>query len=369
MPRKKSEKKTTTPVHIPKAVKDAEKKADEAVAKAQGNPEPDPDVIVDKIDDSPEPETVPPVEEPVAEAPVDVPPVKADTPSGWEQKYNVLQGKYNAEVGELRSVVGNLQNLVTNQNALLDRMQAAPPAAAQPAPAPAAQAVDLAMPKPLNPEDFSGYGDDIKYLAQSHNQLLEINKKQGEIIAGLSNGGGGVAPDSQRLERVESFMQETASDRYNRNLDTMVPKWREIVFTDAFNNWLGQVDDVSNYVLKDMFDFAQKNFRFKQAASIIGRYAIEHQIDVGIQGQTSQPGKPAIVDHTRIDPLANQVVPDASTGSDGGQAPPTRQEAYPTRQDVAKASDLYAQGKIKAKEFNEISDRFMMGEKARQQQQ
>ena len=361
MPRKK--KKETkepafTPVHIPAAVADQGDAADAKILELSGEPKVDAP-IDDGIVDAPAVPAPATPAEPIV-PPAIVPPAQ-DSPSEWESKYKVLQGKYNAEIPELRTAIGNLQNLVSHQSSLMEQMKGAITAPAAPA-VPAVPAEDFPV-KPLNTEDFNGYGEDIVFMAKGFNQLIEVNKRQADMINSLSTGTPGAPVDNSRLERVESFVQETAQDTYRREMDSRVPRWGEVIYSDDFTSWLPTVDPVSGYRFQAMFDYAQKNFRYEQAQSILQRYANERGIDISTAGVA--PGQPAIVDNTR-QTLSDLAMPAPSTGPDGG-SDPNKTVTYPTQEDVSKASAMYAQGKIKIDEFNRISDGFMTGLKANQE--
>lgn len=357
MPKRKASTKKVTEVNIPKAVKAQGDAADKLLAD-QAEPEPKADVIVDKIEDDP---VVPDKKsDPKPEQKVDDPAPKVDDPepkvdqlpddkTDWKHKYDVLQGMYNKgqeDVKNLSDTVANLQTMVNQQSTLLQQQSKAEPA-------PVAAEPEIGIEK-LDEADFVGYGEEMRLLAQQHNQLIDINK---QLMARI---GQTPAGDETRLNRIESIVNETAQDRYTKALDLDIPDWRRIVNDSTFTGWLQGVDPASNYRWKDMMDSAYANLNHQQVSAILKRYAFDTGIDIGqatVQDAPVSPGPTNIADETVVDPLAGQAMPDETTGGDQGKAP----EAYPTAEDVKRASALYAQNKISMKRFTEISNGFQIG--------
>jgi hypothetical protein len=369
--RKANAKKEPTQTNIPSAVQAQGDKADELLTAA----EPDPDVIIDKIVDDPvaDPKLEPvnpvapvtdpePKIEPVPKVEPDpkVEPLPDDK-TDWKHKYDVLQGMYNKgqkDVGDLSETVKNLQTMVNQQSTLMQQPK--------PEPVPAAAATPKIEIDKLKEEDYIGYGDEIGVMARNFNKLIDINE---QLLAKIDSKSAAEPVAGDRLARIESMVQETAQERYTRELDNSVPKWREIVNDATFTGWLQGIDGVSNYRWKDMMDSAYAGLKHAQVTAIIKRYSAETGIDIGQPAATPAPaaepantGATNIVDQT-VDPLAAQSMPGETTGGDQGQTA----EDIPTAEDVKKASAKYAQKQITIKEFNAISDRFQKGLAAKKQ--
>ena len=266
MPKRKAnanKKSTGTQAHIPKAVLAQGAKADELLAG-----EPDPDVIVDTIVDDPvddpklepvnpvepEPDPVPKVVDPVpkVEPEPKVDPLPDDK-TDWEHKYSVLQGMYNKgqkDVNDLSETVRNLQTMVNQQSTLLQQPKAEP--------VPVAAAAPTIQIDKLKEEDYLGYGDEIGVMARNFNKLIDINE---QLLAKIDSRGAAEPVAGDRLARIESMVQETAQERYARELDSSVPKWRQIVGDATFTGWLQGVDQVSNYRWKDMMEIGRASCR------------------------------------------------------------------------------------------------------------
>lgn len=364
MPKKKADNKSKAKdshqdAHIPDAVKKQAEKADALLSGDDpGNPEPgSEDVITDNPSEDPPKAEDKPVFTPAPE-PTKEPEKKTDTlpedNQNWKHKYDVLQGMFNAKDGEVKALqqgMANLQNLVNHQAEQIRSIQTSAPApAAAPENAPAATDI-----KKIDLDSVAGYGDEIVYMAEGFNALVDLNQN---LMAQLSNRP--QANSDPRLDRIESIVQETAQERYAKALDADVPKWREVVNSPEFTGWLNNIEPMSGYRYKEMMDYAYNNLRSQQAASIIKTFGLHTGIDVGAPGKAAPPtqmvGDTNIVDQTR-DPLAGQAMPDETTGGDQGQTPQT----YPSADDVAKASAAYAQKRITLEAFNEISNRFQQG--------
>jgi hypothetical protein len=369
MPRKKkaAKKEDSHPVNLPKSVLAQADKADELMAGDQpAEPDKtDDDVIVDEPDKDKKLEPTHPTPEKKEPDSLKLTPISTETVKddslpednqNWKHKYDVLQGMFNAkdtEVKALQQGMANLQTLVNHQAEQLKQIQSAPAA-----PATAGSAPDASGLKKIDLDSVAGYGDEIVYMAEGFNALIDLNSKLLDQV----RGGQTQAPDTGRLDRIESQIRETVQDRYAKSLDAEVPKWREVVNSVEFSGWLQNIDPASGYQYKDLMDYAYNNLRASQAAAIIKRFGIDTGINVGGPAQTStvqRVGDTNIVDQTR-DPLAGQAMPDETTGGDKGQTP----VKYPTAEEVAQASALYAQKRISIEEFNDISNRFQQGLKA-----
>lgn len=363
MPKKKVDRPKVTDSHevkIPDAVKKQAEKADSLIS-GDGDSDSEPgDVIIDNPSQDPPP---PKKEDKPVFTPVpDKEPVKKDSlPDdnvNWKHKYDVLQGMFNAKDSEVKALqqgMENLQTLVNHQAEQIRQINLSPPAGSAP-PAMDPKSIDAAGIKKIDLDSVAGYGDEIVYMAEGFNALVELNKN---LAAQLSNRGqGGSDP---RLDRIESMVKDTAQERYAKALDAVVPKWREVVSSTEFRGWLSSIDPMSGYRYKDMMDYAYNNLRSNQAIAIIKAFGNSTGIDVGVSRQgsanpTQMVGDTNIVDQTR-DPLAAHAMPDETTGGDQGQTP----QSYPSADDVTKASAAYAQKRISLEQFNEISNRFQHG--------
>lgn len=364
MPKKKTGKKSKADdshkVNLPKSVQDQADKADELIAGKKDEPAATEDVIIDNPDQDPPKEPDKPVFTPVDPEPPVEPVKKEPEPlpednQNWKHKYDVLQGMFNAKDGEVKALqqgMTNLQNLVDHQAKQIKSIQVAP----QPQSTPVAPVQSDII--KIDLDSVAGYGDEIVQMATGFNSLVDINN---QLLAKIDAGAGQVVESDPRLDRIESMVTETAQERYGRTLDKEVPKWRDVVNSPEFAGWLQNIDPMSGYQYKQMMDFAYKNLRAGQAAAIIRRFGMDTGIDTGTIATPPAPvkkvGSTNIVDQTKVDPLAEQTMPDETTAGDQGQTP----EVYPTAEDVTNASVLYAQGRISIEKFNEISDRFQKG--------
>jgi hypothetical protein len=341
MPKKKSTTKKEHEVKLPDAVAKQGDKADELLEEINEPKKPEPT--------NPEPTAEPakPVEptNPEPAKPVEPGTVPVDDGT-WEQKYKVLQGKYDKEVGDLRQGVDNLNTVVQQQNALIEQLQNQP-APQQPQGQAAPKPATASSIKNLDPDDFASYGDEIVWLVNGFNKLIEQNQALTERIESGTAAGG-----DDRIGRLERQVQETATDRYLRELDGQIPNWRQVNESAEFKAWLVTIDPVTGYRYNDVMRHAANNLRHQQVIAMFQRYAGEKNIDLG-QGQARATAAPTGATY------------DTAAGSGDGGTPPAGQEAAPTREELAKASALYAKGKITIEDFNKISDRFQMAEAQR----
>jgi hypothetical protein len=151
-------------------------------------------------------------------------PQPSPTPD-WEARYNTLQGKYNAEMSELRGQMRAMQEMLTASQRTQPQAEP-PPQRGRNMPPPGAREIPQA--------DIDAYGQ----------ELIEASQRWAEAR---------LAPVLQdydrRLLQVEGnniqLTQVTAAQRVESALDQAMPEWRQINTTDAFKDWLRQIDPFS----------------------------------------------------------------------------------------------------------------------------
>jgi hypothetical protein len=251
---------------LPQAIKDQEAKADELVGQlAKGE-------LVDVIVDDPSKPKEP--AKPTEPSPSPAPSPAADgTVSKAEydalnQKHMVLQGKYNHETAELRRTVEQANTTITRQNEMildlhnrvnalekggsaaggqgdLDAGQAKP--AAQPAPK---------GPKKLNPEDFEGYGSEMKDLVDGFNALLEENAQlKGTVVKAQEN-------DADR-----------AWANFKARMTALVSDWEVLNYDQGFLTWLeGPISELDKTKRKAVLDGYAKSLDEESCAKFFLAY-------------------------------------------------------------------------------------------------
>jgi hypothetical protein len=275
---------------------------------------------------TPEPTVVPPVTTaPVQQAISDG---LADE-SGWEHKYSVLQGKYNSEIGPLKQTVVDLKASMDRQQIVIEGLNS------QQSVAPKESKVDVAD---LNPEDFTGWGDEMQTMVKTVNQLKAVIRDQSEIINKGVPAMAAPADDglSTRVESLETEVQDTRIQTYLKSLDDNVKgDWRALNKNVKFNAWLDAIDPLSLQPRRSLLTQAADSLNGQQVASIFNLYAQESGVDAGA------------------------VIADVLPVSNGGGAPPDN-DVVPTisAEDVKKAQNDFVQGRISEADFDAVYAKF-----------
>ena len=266
-----------------------------------------------------------------AAAPV-APAINDGSDSGqWEHKYNVLQGKYNAEVPTLTKMVEDLKHQMERQDTVIQGLNSQH---SEQAP----KQVELAD---LNPEDFQGWGDEMKVMVDTVNKLKLIITDQNTIIAGLK---GQTAPATaqddglqDRVQNLESNANDTRITSYIKYLDENIKAdWRKMNKNAQFIQWLDVVDPISMQPRKAALTSAAKDLRGSQVASIFNLYVTANGGDAGA----------VIADELPI-----------GQGDGGGDLTP---KAELTQADVAHAQSQFVKGKITEAEFDTIYSKYQL---------
>ena len=245
----------------------------------------------------------------------------------WEHKYNVLQGKYNKEIGGLKELVDDLRSQMERQDVVIQGLNSQQSVAAP-------KSIDL---DDLDPEDFQGWGDEMKAMVTTVNKLKGIISDQNQVIAGLK-GVKSQPADSGLASRVENLETEANDGRiaaYLKYLDDNIKgDWRKLNVNPRFISWLAVVDPISMKPRKEALGLAAQNLRGSQVASIFNLYITENGSNAGV----------SIADEL---PLGG--------GDGGGDFTPT---ATLTAADVHKAQSDFVKGRITEEEFDKIYSKY-----------
>jgi hypothetical protein len=319
---------TNVPANVLKQQREADRKMKEATAAPvttpdEGTPTPVPDAtpVIEPV----------PVIEPIA-APV-APIINDGTqPDGqFEHKYNVLKGKYDKEVGDLRGLVTDLKTQMERQEIVIQGLNSQHSEQAPIKP------VDMAD---LNPEDFQGWGDEMKTMVSTVNRLKAVVQDQNTIIAGYT---GQPAPaattdESELQGRVESLESEVNDGRitsYIKYLDDNIKgDWRALNKDARFNAWLAVNDPISMAPRKGALTSAAENLRGSQVASIFNLYIADNGNTAGV----------TIADELPL-----------SSGDGGGDLTPT---VTLTQADIAKAQQDFVQGRMTEENFDKLYSQY-----------
>ena len=353
MPKKKTVKKETA-VNIPAAIKKQADKADDLQQSlidgndtgAQQDPVPDKGPDPTKI----APTNPDPAQEPVVAATPDpyVPPAISD-PSAptdeYKNKYDVLKGKYDVEVPRLSTEIESLKLVINQMQAAMDSM----PAQVSPT------RVDSGI-KPLNPEDFEGYGDDIVKMAQMMNAVIVENERLTAAM-GQHQPAAATGETTQRIERLETTVQKTNEDKYYETLTLITSDWRQINTSKAFDQWLNVVDPITMVPRRDIIQYAAQQMNAQQVGHIFNQFKKDSGMIV--EAPASSPGPTVENDH-----LAGQVMPVANAGPVNDLEQTGPHVVYPTTTEFKQASKDFVIKRITEEQYKDISDRYQLAIKA-----
>ena len=263
-------------------------------------------------------------------------PGKKETPGeeDFEQKYSVLRGKYDNENLQLRETIRQQSESIDTLTRALN--------SAQQAKGEGEEIEGKEEPekesKPLNKEDFDGYGEEMVGMVNTVNELLAENKKLKENL-------GTVQGD---VTTVQDNVVKTSENTLLTDLDKALPDWENINKDPAFLNWLGQVDPLTGIRRQALLDDAYAALDSQRVANFF----------VTFEGNSGKPAKETDVPPEKANELEEQVIPDgAGAGSEipGQQPKPTITIAQYT-----KAVKDAQTGRITEKEFEKIANTYQM---------
>jgi len=276
---------------------------------------------------------------------------KAKGEGDFKQKYEVLQGKYDAEIprfrqqnAELRVALDSANETISNLNTIVKELKGAqhgeeaPPEDGKATPAQAGSG-QLAPTQKLNPEDFEGYGDEMKNLVSSFNALVNENAQLKNLVGGVS----------QRVLVSDK-------DRYYDKLDKAVKDWETINKTPEFVQWLDDVDLMSGRTRDSLLQEADKKMDSQRVVNIFNAFKKGKGMPLGGNGGGSSAETPPTETPKAETPsgMESELLPDESGGESA--IPTEKQPILP--ETISKAARDYVDGKITEEKYNEITNEF-----------
>lgn len=271
---------------LPRAVVEAEQRANALIEQAKGTP----------ADPAPEQnQAAPAAQAPAAPAPQEAPaptagpatpaaPAPAQTPafeSAWEQKFKVLDGKYRAEVPRLHQEVKDLKA----ENATLREQLAAKPAAPQRL--------------EFTAEEREQYGDDLLALVDRIATQRAASVAPAAPQVDLN-------PVTERMQRLERQVAETAEEGFFRKLGKLVPHYAEQNVDSGFVNWLAERDQFTGQIRQALFDDAYNALDVDRIAAFFKAYPYQSNVE------RTNPTQPTL--EQQVAPEQSRSAPPAPAG-------------------------------------------------------
>jgi hypothetical protein len=252
------------------------------------------------------------------------------TPDGqWEHKYSVLQGKYNKEVGELKGIVVDMQSQMERQEKVIESMNSK-----------TIDSPSIKVGEDLNPDDFAGWGDEMKLMVNQVNSLKSIITDQNTVISGLKGGQPGQTDDGlqTRVESLETEINDNRAATYLKFLDENIKgDWRVLNKDPNFNAWIDQQDPISLQPRRTSLTSAASQLRGDQVSSIFNLYISANAAGGDVTIADALPG---------------------GSGNSGLEDVTHRPKKETTQDEVTEAQRQFVQGKITEEDFDKIYSAF-----------
>ena len=301
---------------VPAGVQKQADAADAAMEKlVEGKP-----VVIDEPNPEPEKPQAPPVKE-----------VPKDEGT-WKHKYDVLDGMFRKKIGEKDELINQLTATVQNLNALLMKKVEAEKPEDQPK-------IEQLSSKRLDPDDYEGYGPEMVDMVEMVNALGDQNKSLKTENDQLK---GRVEEVGSTVEREAESKKEEAKERYVNDLTNRVQDWRSVNQDAQWLEWLDQPDSVSGIRRQTLLDDASAKLDVNRTAVFFNNFKNEAGWKTPTADNAPENGK------------ESQVVPEVSSSS----SDVIGEEKKITPAQFQKASKDFTQGRIKAEQYQKISNNF-----------
>ena len=239
---------------------------------APAEPAPAPEVVAE-----PQPADPPePVPQPAPAVPVEAP----QDAQYWQQRFKTLEGIHRTAVDQQKAQAEHMRMISAQLEAMRQHQT-------QPAPTPEQPLV--------TPQDDEKFGSDLVDMARrvSRQELRMVDKRLQSIEEVLRK----VAPQVERVGRVEQEVAQTREDRFYSELSNAVPNWEVINASQEWLKWLAEYDPVAGSTRQESLDAAQKTLDHRR---VVGLFKL---FQAGVV--PAQPGKPTKAQSE----LARQVAP------------------------------------------------------------
>lgn len=275
--------------NLPRAVVEANERADALLAQRNGTPAQAPAPVQQQAAPAAQAPAAPAQAQSTAgePAPAQAPapaPAAPQTPafdSAWEQKYRVLDGKYKAEVPRLQAEIKELRTSVADLQGKLAEAQAKP-----------APRVEFTA------EEREQFGDELLAV------VARVAAAQAPAAAAAPQVD--LSPVTERMQRLESVVAETAEDKFFDQLGKQVPNWEAQNVDAGFLAWLKEPDAFAGRIRQEMFDEAYNALDLKRIVAFFKGYPNQSTVE------RTNPNVPSL--ESQVAPDTNRSAPPVPAG-------------------------------------------------------
>jgi len=218
------------------------------------------------------------VEEPVA--PVAQPVAPEDDVEVWKQRYRTLQGTFNAKMPELQGQVADLKTQLQQAIEKLNRVEQAPP-------------------KLTTDKDVEEFGEDmLDLITRRAKESWAVEKA--ELLAEIQAMRQQFDGAKEDLGRVAENQMATATQRFEQELEQVVPGWQSVNVEPGFLAWLSEEDPMSGENRGELLNRAGAALNVNRVAVFFKQYL------------ATKPQAPVV---PQADTLERQVTPTRSANA------------------------------------------------------
>lgn len=181
----------------------------------------------------------------------------------WKQRYNVINGKYRAETAQLRQeneqLKSQIQQLQNAQPGQTDTSQPQSP---------------ISQPGHSTPESITD--DEVKqFVSQEMIDEFGVDywKNQMALMRSFQAQPQTQAPKSdERVEQLENRINQQSREAFYQELTRLVPDWEKINNSQEWNDFLSQVEPLTNVTYEGLLQDAYDNFDSVRVSQLLNRF-------------------------------------------------------------------------------------------------
>jgi hypothetical protein len=204
--------------------------------------------------------------------------VSGDDPNSetYAQKWRTLQGMYNAEVPRLHQQTREQAQRLAQMEQLLATLSAQQSSA---------QHTQPTIEKLVSEKDVEEYGESLDVMRKvSREELIPVAQRLAQIENMFRQMQSNVIPQVQAVAQKQAA---TTEQQFWADLTAMVPNWRQVNDSDAFQTWLLDIDPLTGITRQTYLEDAQRGLDARRVGAFF-RTWLENTGQAGVAQSPSR---------------------------------------------------------------------------------
>ncbi len=207
----------------------------------------------------------------------------------WKRKHDAMFGKLSGEIGSLRKELQERQTEAERLRRELEQRASHPETAsestASTTPIPLQQVSEEEVRKTIAPNLVEEFGVDFWQQQIALQRVTQAGAPKAESAPNHSE-------ERQRIEALETTLEEQARQRFFAELNTRVPNWKEVNDSKGWNVFLGGIEPLTGLTFEYILRNAYAQHDVARVARLFEQFAAQSPSEENaIASQATLPGQ------------------------------------------------------------------------------